>query len=228
MEIVKGNQILGLVRKSGDTLTQQSDGTWLSECYYTCRWADVVRLSPLRNVAHHPDFPQLICNSCYTKRLIPGTFAEMRVTYRGFFGDPYRLGQDTSKDELSSGLSEEPIETHPDFITVLAGTLGHELNDAEFNADGSFKQFKLTSKYAGVKSYKVPTVVYRSVRPTNFAPADVGNVGVISSAPVAAPSGRNWLYAGKTWSRDGGVYTVNEEWILSGPRGWDSDIYVTS
>jgi hypothetical protein len=223
---VKGNQILGLVRKSGDTLTQDADGTWHAESLYTCRWDDVIHLAPLRNVAIHPDFPQFICNGCQVRRLTPGDFCELRVTYRGFIGNAFTLSQDRSKDEISSGLSEEPIETHPLFVSTLAGTLAAPLNDAEFNSDGSFKQFKLSSKYAGVKSYKVPTVVYRSVRPADSAPGDIGEVGTIQDAPVAAPGSRNWLYAGKTWSRDGGVYTVNEEWILSGPRGWDSDIYV--
>jgi hypothetical protein len=220
---ITGNQITGLIRQTGDIITQLSDGTWEGEVVYICRWADAMRLSPIRYVAAHPDFNTLICKSVKVTRLKPGLVCEMRATYRGFFG-PEDVGN--SIEEVISSTSEQPIETHPKFVDTLGGTKAAPLNGATFDTNGRFTGFAADSIYAGVESYLVPSLIYRKTTPSRSSPGDVGPVGTIQDPAVGGGQpGSNWLYTSRTWRRDGGVYSVTEEYMLSGPRGWDTTIY---
>jgi hypothetical protein len=235
---VKGNQVNGLIRQTGDTVTQLPDGTWQAEVIYICRWANLMQLAPRRNAAAHPDFPGFLCNGCRVTRLKPGIMAELRVGYRGFLGTNWST--DYGTQELVSGTSEQPIETHPKFVSDIAGRPSAPLNGALFldetgakttdDTKGIFKGFAALvggakNKYAGVTSFLCPSTVYRKTTPFGSFPASVSDVGFISSAPVSAGSGRNWLFTSRTCSQSGGVFSVSEEYMLSGPDGWDTLLY---
>lgn len=43
--------------------------------------------------------------------------------------------------------------------------------------------------------------------------------------PPTPPAGQNYLFSGIAWRQQGGVVTVDEEYQLSGPGGWDIDLY---
>ena len=222
---IKGNQIGGLIRQTGDTLTQLADGTWEAEVIYVCRWANLMYQAPLRNIARHPDFSPLICNGCKVNRLKPGLVCELHVSYRGFLG-PAGVTPGNSIEEIISSTSEQPIETHPKFVSDLGGKKGAVLNKASFDDNGRFLGFAADSTYAGAESYLVPSTIYRSTTPARSRPSDVGPVGTIQDPPVGGGQpGSNWLYTARTWRRDGGVYSVTEEYMLSGPKGWDPTIY---
>lgn len=225
---VKGNQITGLVRQTGDTCVQLDDGSWEATVKYIARWTQVMYLAPQRNVARHPDFPSLQCTGCSINRLKPGLVAELTAKYRGFFGseDP---PLDTSTEEVITSTSEAPIETHPDFVDVLGGNKDNPLNGAIFDGDGQFTGWAADSPYAGKESYLIPSTIYRRSSPRRESPNDIGDVGTISSPGVGGgPSGSNWMFTARTWRRDGAVYTVTEEWMLSGPGGFDPTIYSES
>jgi hypothetical protein len=230
---VKGNQVNGLIRQTGDTVTQLPDGTWQAEAIYICRWANLMQLAPKRNAAAHPDFPGFLCNSCRVTRLKPGIMAELRVGYRGFLGTNWST--DYGTQELVSGTSEQPIETHPLFSDQIAGVPSNPLNGALFvdengnkttdDTKGIFKGFTALSDYAGLNSFLCPSTVYRKTTPYGSFPGSVSDVGYISSAPVSGGGNRNWLLSSRTCSQSGGVFSVSEERMLSGPDGWDPIIY---
>lgn len=225
---VIGNQIGSLVRQTGDSATQLEDGTWEATVVYVCRWQSVIYLAPRRNQAYHPDFSSLICSRCSVERLKPGTFAKLNVIYRGFFGpepDPTEPPADTSSEEIITSTSEAPIETHPDFTGVLGGTKDAPLNGAVFNDDGTFKGWRSDSRYAGKEAFLIPSTVYRRSTPSRGRPANLGPVGKIQNAPVGVSGDNNWLFTCRSWRRDGAVYEVSEEYMLSGPGGWDDTIY---
>lgn len=43
--------------------------------------------------------------------------------------------------------------------------------------------------------------------------------------PMPTPAGRNWLTGPMTWDVEGDQAKVSETYVLSGPHGWDEDIY---
>lgn len=229
---VKGNQLTGLIRQTGDTAQQAEDGTWSAKVIYRCPWSLVMTLAPRRNVTRHPDFPVLICNGCSITRLKPGTVAEITASFRGVFGNEGDPGPNPnplpdSTEEIITGTGEAPIETHPNFVSTLGGTADAPLNDAVFDDDGKFVGFAATSIYAGYETYLVPSTTYRRSTPSRTRPSSVGPVGRLDTQPPISHDvpGGNWLFTCRSFRRDGGVYDVTEEWLLSGPGGWDSDIY---
>ncbi len=148
-----------------------------------------------------------------------------RVDAGGGGGPP----PDVEVYELDWSVSEEPIETHPNFAATLAGTPTGPLNDADFDDKGNFVGFKATSSLRGVRGYLAPGVIWRKSYSTTTQPNNLGNVGkiVIPSGPVpSVPSGYNWLSLGITWQQKALIYQVREEWKLSGRNGWNSLIYI--
>jgi hypothetical protein len=220
---IHGNQILGLVRQTGDTLDQSEDGTWEGSVRYVCRWVNVLSLAPVRNTARHPDFPNLICKSCKVTRLKPGLVCQLDATYRGLVG-PEDLASST--EEIITSTSEAPIETHPHFTSVIGGTAAAPLNGAVFDKDGKFTGWKSDSPYAGKESYLIPSTIYRKTSPTRTRPLDIGPVGTVRAPGIGGGSlDSNWMFTVRSWRRDGGVYDVSEEYMLSGPGGWDPVLY---
>lgn len=229
-----GNLISGLGRQTGDTLTQLDDGTWEATAKFVCQWVNAFNLAPRRGYAKHPDFPALTCKSSVTTRLKPGTYCEINATYRGFFVQepdpttpPDPVNAINSTEEVTTSVSEAPIETHPKFTSVIGGKKGSELNGAVFNDDGTFKGWKSDSPYAGKEAYLIASTAYRRTTPTRSRPSSVGPVGRLDVQPGIASDvpNANWLFTCRSWHRDGAVYELSEEWMLSGPGGWDPVLY---
>ena len=227
---VIGNQLEGLVRQPGSTIIQRDDGTWEGTVEFICRWSLALDLAPQRNVASHPDFPGLLCKGCQIVQMKPSLVAKLTATYRGIVGgqegDPPPSEDFNSTEEVITSMSEAPIETHPNFVTQIGGTAAAPLNDAIFDENGEFKGWKATSQFRGIESFLIPSTAYRKTTPTRSRPTSVGAVGSIVSPGIGSNvPGANWLFTCRSWRRDGGVYEVSEEYMLSGPGGWNSIIY---
>lgn len=228
--LVRGKSIDQLIRQTGDTLRMLDDGSWEGTVKYKCRWSSVVALAPKRNTARHPDFSVLVCTQCEVSRLKPGIVCELTATYRGFFGASNP--NINSREELITNTSEAPIDSHPRFVTDIGGKKGSELHGAIFDDDGKWTGWKADSLYAGVESYLFPSTIYRSTQSVSGRPTSIFNVGTTSGvttgvvgSPPGAPSGKGWLLISHTWNREGGLYSESVEYMLSGPKGWDSVIY---
>ncbi len=222
---IRGDRLTQLRRTHGGTLENRDDGSVVGREVFYCLWKSVSSLMPKRNKSQHPDFSTLICSTAIATRMKPGIVAKIDVTYSGFLGgDP---GQDDWVQELAAATRQEPIETHPDFVAKIGGKKGAELNDAVFDDDGKFVGFKQTSKFAGVKSWLVCGTSYRIRRTSSGRPNSIKDVGTRKQPAIgiATPEKADWLLVARTWRRSGGVYEINEEWQLSGPKGWDTTIY---
>jgi hypothetical protein len=53
----------------------------------------------------------------------------------------------------------------------------------------------------------------------------VGKIAEPGSPAPTPPSGQNYLCIGVSWNKTAGVVTIVEEYQLSGPGGWDQDLY---
>jgi len=128
-----------------------------------------------------------------------------------------------------SSLSEEAIETHPDFED-FAGSQGSEQNGALFSDDGLFLGFESTSSFAGVRGFLTGTpVIRRTWYTTNVYKGleDIGDIYKIQSGKIPGlPAGINALKT--SWnSREVGAnfHELSEEFLVSGPGGWNDTIY---
>jgi hypothetical protein len=167
-----------------------------------------------------------------------GLFYRVTYQYEGFLNslpEPIYI--------LSSSLSEEPIELHPNFQD-FAGKPSAPLNGAVFvdpdtekittdNSRGVFREFKATldgavNLKAGVESYLSPGATWSEISFSATRPTDLGDLGKSDSPSGPNPSfgsGRDWLYYGADYQRRGHIYEIRKTWLLSGRNGWDPDIY---
>jgi hypothetical protein len=147
--------------------------------------------------------------------------------------------------ELSLGCSDEPIETHPRFISEIGGRPSAPMNGAIFidpstgrvtasDAVGVFDHFKLTisgtlNPLAGISAYlEAAQMCWRERYCATSRPSDTTVVGHIQSPAGPAPnppSGGNWLYMGVTYEQRGNCFFITREWRASGRRGWNELIY---
>ena len=186
----------------------------------------------------HPRFTAMAVSKVTWNSGKHGKFYRVTYVYEGFLNS---LPEPVYT--LSSSLSEEPIELHPDFATI-AGTPASPLNGAVFldpdtqkittdNARGVFREFMImngasTNLKAGVEAFLSPGATWQEVYFSTSRPTDLGHLGEIGSPSGPNPtfgSGRNWIYSAADYTRRGGIYEIRKTWLLSGRNGWDTDVY---
>lgn len=154
--------------------------------------------------------------------------------YMGTNGTHYRY-------RLTTSGAQEPIQTHPDFKTTLAGDGDSPLNNAVFKGeevDSEFDYFppNAGNDLEGVSAYLEPAMeVEVTVVTISGSMADptfhslYNNIGEIRTptgggAP-ALPLGRNWLLTGSSQEIIGGAVKATYLYRMSGRKGWNSLIY---
>jgi len=176
---------------------------------------------------------------------LKGPFAYGTLQYEG--SDPTGGGGQDGEEavyELVRGVSEDKIETHKDFDSLIGGTATAPLNGAIFrdvktgvstsksqdsNENKVFDKFELSSKYKGVESYlNASQMTWRKSWVTHANPTSATRAGKIGTPEGQAPAiNGTWLNMGLTSTKRGSVYQVTEEWRASGKDGWDAIIYPT-
>ncbi len=163
-----------------------------------------------------------------------------------FEGPGSSIGSDDNITfELDTTMSEDPIESHPNFAAI-ADKYGWNATEKAFqiNMPGTQKTTvalkngtsldKATNPLYGVQSFLAFGCVFRKTYASKTIPSNIfESVGSIVSAPPSigqfalptAPTKRNWLKMSPKLRRRGSVVEVTEEWMLSGPGGWNADVY---
>ena len=107
---------------------------------------------------------------------------------------------------------EAPIESHPDFLTFAT-----DANGAIFNADGTFKEWKKDSPFAGFRTYKVPSITESTTIYSWGQPSSVSTL-------IGGVEGDHWLVISGSiqrrypyWTR-----TLNRIWS---EIPWNTTIY---
>ncbi len=227
-QLTGGNRAPGIVGQMYGAL----DGMWL-ESYgqlhtdiYDLSSATAVWVSPADRMVYplmgsvHPIWGFLSME----RRTVSVEYGYCRCTgeYAGFEGKPQEVV------EWSSGVSEEPIQTHPKFAN-FAGRPSAPLNGAIFidfetgakttdDSRGVFEKFwsNPPNSFAGVTSYLVPVLVKRSTQVASQPTAYTSQVGKLNFG---------MLCTNVTINRRGRVYQTTVEYRGAGPRGWNTSIY---
>lgn len=154
---------------------------------------------------------------------------------------------DFSDESLSQNISvdfttsQEPIESHPDFVSTMGGAPGETKHGAFFDSTtGEFLGFavvdpdeptQLPSRFAGVRSYLMPQETYTSST-VDFdypTPEEIETIGrvVDPGLPLPVlPGTRNWLNTGIRVQNIANVYyRTQRTGMLSGPRKWLVEAY---
>ena len=144
---------------------------------------------------------------------------------------------DGEEFNLEGSTSEDKIEAHPDIQMLLEKYNGKRDDD-----DGkiTFPIFlevngqKERNPMHGVESYFVPSLVWtRSWVGPSFSDSIVRALGTIDTPgvgrrgqrPPSLSGGRNWLKMRAKADWRGNIWKVSESWMLSGPGGWNPDVY---
>ena len=187
----------------------------------------------LQDFAPHPRFSSMALTRKTGQRGKPGWWT-VNYVFEGFL-----LAIPEPTYELTTSLSQEPIQTHPDFAT-FAGTPSTPLNESQFvdpdtgfnsqKSNAAWKEFAFNGSAnpkAGIDSYLNPGCEWRETKFVTTRPTGIRDVGTIESPAGNNPTvaGRDWLAWGESYSRRGHIYQVNSTWKLSGRNGWDTDIY---
>lgn len=237
----------GIITEDPGTLV--TDRTGLCTCTATFK----IRLnlwSQLPNVgAGHPIFDFILMEK--RELVLKGPWAIATCSYAGVAFTDENGPEGQIVYELCSGVSEEPIETHPDFDKKIGGTPMAPENGANFRniADGSiankakkastndgyvFENFDLMvgaakNDFAKIESYlEAGQLTWKKTWAAKASAEDLSNVGRIERPPGGAPrlpAKSTWLNMGITSTKRGSAYTMVQEWRASGRRGWNERIY---
>ena len=228
----------GLVTKDSGTIVRDRYGMDQGGVVFQCRqdgWASHI---PALGSAH-PYAAWLACEKV-AMTIAPGVVL-FACEYAGVSGaaDPVY--------ELEIGCSDEPIETHPKFVSDIGGSPSSPSNGAIFvdvetgaptddDEKGVFSRFTIMAggdknPYAGVSKYlDASQVTWTMTQVTSSRPSDVSELGTIdtpSGSPPSLANGRNWLYVGLSYEVRGGgtVYKVKYSWRASRMGGWITAMY---
>lgn len=149
---------------------------------------------------------------------------------------------ETSQDiSVDFSTSQEPIESHKDFVSEIGGSPNDPKNGAFFDATtGEFLGFPVInpddpgttpSRFAGLRSYLMPQETFTS-NTVEFSYPDsrqIDSIGKVFTPTVslpALPGERNWLNTGIRVQNIANVYFRTQlTGMLSGPRKWIPEVY---
>lgn len=217
-----------LILSERGPMEEHEAGYWTASItwsYYP--YADAVDQAPRVNVDKHPDFEFMVCKSNRILWQKPG-LARIVSTYEGSEtkGDlVVTRDEGGARIEVIASMREEPIESHPNF-TQWAGTPSAPIGGIFEDDTERFLGWKNTSAFYGISSYLVPTVTLRRQYHSDSKP-NVTNIGKVYASPSGAPESgsRNWMLTSIPFQSEGEGYSVTEEYLMSGPRGWSEDLY---
>ena len=233
-----------VIAQVGRTITYQSDGTLEGSVVwkgYSGLSADgtIIPPSGIPVVAeggqagtNHPDDARM---ECYNRTLVYGANGIVTCT-AAYFGIENRTGKSDLTFSFSGGVTNEPIETHPDFLTFATEANGAKFDETtneflgftEFTKPGAIENTNLM----GVESYLTPAtnIVVSWWQDTQPKPSKTAtwdtNINGVSADDFRKPQGvKNFLLMDESYSQVGNFYQVTQSYLGSGVRGWDKDIY---
>jgi hypothetical protein len=218
------------------TINLNPDGSAQASLTYKCTTESSFAVIPAYLTAH-PFLPDL---KAYESDLDqePGGILRITTIYKGVLAEnPEELAQ----HDYGRTTTEAPIETHPKFAvpydappvtpTDLA-TIELALQNATAPPTtlSTIATLLYNKKRRGIESFLKPGGIYKKTYVSDSYPGaslmnQVGKIATPASPAPTAPDGQNYLCIGISWSKQAGVVTIMEDYQLSGPGGWDPDLY---
>lgn len=137
--------------------------------------------------------------------------------------------------------SQEPIESHPEFVSDIGGSPTEPMHGAFYDATtGEFLGFpvidpdepeSLPSRFAGLRSYLMPQETFssNSVEYDYPAAGEIESIGRVYDPGLplpVLPGNRSWLNTGIRVQNIANVYyRTQKTGMLSGPRNWIYEVY---
>lgn len=216
------------------SISEKNDGTLEGQVIYKCDSSNISRLPRIGTT--HPDDNRL---ECYNISRTYNSNGLVTAT-ASFFG----LISSTTDPVItySGGQNNEAITTHPNF-TDFAGTVDAPLNGAVFETDttaadyGSFIEFGGGEdadgpQFRGIEYYLTPSTMITLSYWTDKVPSLKNRLKIysrirgVSSAELKVPSDvEDFLLLDTPYRQVGSFYQVTEQYLGSGPRGWNEIIY---
>ena len=216
------------------SISEKNDGTLEGQVIYKCDRSKISRLPRIGTT--HPDDNRL---ECYNISRTYNSNGLVTAT-ASFFG----LISSTTDPVItySGGQNNEAITTHPNF-TDFAGTVDAPLNGAVFETDtnaadyGSFIEFGGGEdpdgpQFRGIEYYLTPSTMITLSYWTDKVPSLKNRLKIysrirgVSSAELKVPSDvEDFLLLDTPYRQVGSFYQVTEQYLGSGPRGWNEVVY---
>lgn len=243
-----GAKLAVLCEDTPSELVYKKGGEVSCTMHYNCMWdkaATLIRLMPA-----HPTWPWLEFVQAKATRE-EAELTKVSIEYEGVDEDPSNTSSEKPTYALEGTASNEPIETNLNFPNFAGkwsdGPAGWH-HGAKFvvtpeNAPdlGRFLGFfpiagaATLDRKCGLKTFRDAGFIYSQTtvykhKVTEAIEIDMSNIGKTMVPPpsillpkVNAP--RNWLFIACDASSVGRGAKVVRKWQLSGPLGWDSDVY---
>jgi hypothetical protein len=234
--VIKG-KIEDIIIQPDRSINEKNDGTLEGQVVYKCVKGQEFSLPKIGEA--HPDDTKLECYNISKTHNSNGLITAT-ASYFGLTGpetDPVI--------SYSGGNNQEPIETHPEFVTELAGSVTTPKNGAIFEDDaenveyGTFIKFgggaqdTNVPKFRGVEYYLTPSTQITLSYWTDKVPSLKDRLkiypkieGVSGRELQTPPDVKNFLLLDTPYRQVGSFYQVTEQYLGSGPDGWNEKIYV--
>ena len=225
-----------IYQPDGDDITMGPDGSGQATLVFEMTAPFSLSHMP-QPLSSHPAYPNLMLYEA-SKQSKEGGISRITCTYKGvLITNPYVFMQQS----FDGSVTSEPIETHPKFsmpeddppvtaaeldaITVaLENNVPYTIDSPDATDEGVLLYNK---KRRGVTSWLRFGAVYSQSYVIPAPPSDYGSLGKVVNPPGAPglPDSQNYLWSGYSWTKAGGVVTVRKDYMASGRKGWDSDLY---
>lgn len=245
-----------LVKSWQFDLQRSEEGLWTAKQTYYCHRDDLAALMPARG-ASHPTYPFMVCDTVSVSGMegdwveMGANYAGIDPNYNN---EEEEAEQYTYATRITT--VEEPVSTAPYFSEVPEWDRGEAVNLAKNptkDKNGEEKRVDTSdwenipptpgpNKGTKLELYKMVKggltnrlevrVEFQQRYSSETLPTDLNNVNKISNVdPEGAPTtagNRNWLFTGYNITEKApDVYDIERVWLLSGPGGWNTNLYET-
>jgi len=226
--IEKGTPISTPVKQVDSSYVVKNDGTIEASLTFL---TDKPSISQLAGIdIDHPDDPRL---KCYNRTLTYGN-NNLVTCVCSYFGIA-TVGTTLRTEPIISydgGTNNDPIATHPRWDTI-GGDATVPLNGAEYGEDSEFIGFTGSNAgdLLGVQYYLTPSANFSMTYWTTAKPDLSRRLTVIKDPEIGSklfpriPNVKNFLLVDMPYRKVGDLYQVTEQFIGSGDRGFNEQIY---